>query len=309
MKQSFRQNSNPWYAPVTIHAWQQRLLSARTLALLLGVVVLGATELHFDWIEHAVGSYLVTTNPYRPKSGIGWRQGMEADKARQTLAEFSAQRQNSQIEAQRAISLGQVIGGIDSQKGAMISADHFVELYLKLPPAISHEIISPYTLLAKLSEGVWQRAFVERQGQQLRISLLDAGNQVLQRLAIGSELLGYIELGEVAVRAGLESMSDFADHIYPADRFFSILSTLSDGMRRRILSHPEDLLRVSGRVRRVAISDSPHDGGVDLGFEVDDADGPKVILMQGRFEDVWRLQSALEGRYPSEMRPASEESP
>ncbi len=98
-------------------------------------------------------------------------------------------------------------------------------------------------------------------------------------------------------------------HIDPADKFFSVLSTLNDGMRGRILSHPEDLLRVTGRVRRVGISDTPQGGAVDLGFEVDDANGPKVILMQGRFEDVWRLQSALEGRYPTETPLLREEAP
>jgi hypothetical protein len=309
VKQSLDQNLTPWYAPATIGGWRRRLLSARTLTLVLGLTLLISTELRFDWIERALGSYLVTTNPYRPKSGVGWRQGLEADKARQTLAEFSSQRQNSQIEAQRATSLGQVIDSVDGEKGAMISAEHFVELYLKLPPAISHEIVSPYVLLAKLSEGLWQRVFLDRQTEPLRLALLDANNQVIQRFSIGAELLGYIEQGEVAVRAGLDTMSDFAEHIYPADKFFSVLSTLSDGMRGRILSHPEDLLRVTGRVRRVGISDTPQGGTVDLGFEVDDANGPKVILMQGRFEDVWRLQSALEGRYPTQVPLSQEDVP
>lgn len=309
MKQSLQQSTTPWYAPATIGAWRRRLFSARTLALTLALTLLAATELRFDWMERAIGNYLVTTNPYRPQSGVGWRQGLEADKARQTLAEFSSQRQNSQMEAQRASSLNKALEGIGTEKGVMISAEHFVELYLKLSSAIAHEIISPYTILAKLSEGTWRRVYLDRHNHHVRISLLDTNNQVIQRFTIGTELLGYIETGEVAVRAGLDTMADFADHIYPADKFLSVLNTLSDGMRKRIVPNPEELLRITGRVRRVGISNTPQAGAVDLGFEVDDVNGPKVILMQGRFEDVWRLQSALEGRYPLPIASQQEDGP
>jgi hypothetical protein len=164
-----------------------------------------------------------------------------------------------------------------------------------LPPVLSHEIMSPYTLLTHMTGGQWQRAFLERHDKQLSIHLLDAQNQVLHRLNVGPLLLGHIERGEVAIQAGLDQLMDFAAHIYPAERFFKVLNTFPEDVQKRIISHPQDLLRVRGRIRRIAISSGAFGDAVDLGFEVEGLDGPRVILMQGDREDVRRFQRVLEG--------------
>lgn len=292
----FAQLRIPWYSPFSVTQWLRRLVSPRTWVFFLICLVLIFSELHFDWLEHLLGNYLSTTNAYRPQSGAIWEQGSQVDSAREALVEYSSQRQNSRIEAQRSTSLGQVVANIADDKGAMISADHFIELFLKLPPAISHEIISPYRLLAEISTGSWMRTFFERQDGQVTVYLLDEQNQVLDRMILVPELLDYIKRGEVAVSMGLDRMADFKAHIYPADRFFKALSGLSEDVRAGIVPRPEDLLRTPGRIRRVGISEVPQSGMVDLGFEIEGLDGPKVILTQGRYENVQRLQYVLEGR-------------
>jgi hypothetical protein len=284
----------PWYAPIDCTAWFRRLLSSRAVVLVLILVALVTTEFRFDWMERAAGAYLVTTNSYRPQSGTIWEQGHKADSARQTLAQYAVQRQNMQREAQQASSLGQVISSIAEEKGAMISSDHFLSLYLKLPPVLSNEIVSPYTLLTFTSTGKWERTFLEKQDHQLVIYLLDSQNQVIQRFNIGPELIEYIERGEVAVSSSLDQLSDFAAHIYPADRFFALLNALPEEVRKNIVAHPEELLRVSGRIRRVGISDGDFGDAVDLGFEVDTPDGTRVVLVQGARDEVRRLQHTLD---------------
>ncbi len=284
----------PWYAPPDMHTWRMRLIAPRTIVLLFTLALVVITEFRFDWIERLVGDYLLTTNAYRPRSGAIWEKGREADSARQALAQHADQRAHLQREMRRAESLGQVVAGIVDDKGAMISAEHFVELYLKLPPVLANEIASPYTLLSQLSSGRWQRTFFERQDQQLQVYLLDAGNQVTHRLQLSPDLLAHIERGEVAIRTGLDQLSDFTDHIYSADRFFSALDDLPETTRRRIVAHPQDLLRAQGRIERVGISNRMLGDAVDLGFEVIGFDGPRVILMQGVSDDVRRIQRTLE---------------
>jgi hypothetical protein len=284
----------PWYAPTDMRIWCSRLLAPRSVVLVCVLAVVGITEFRFDWIEKAVGAYLVSTNAYRPRSGAIWDKGREADSARQALAQYTDQRQDLQREVRQAVSLGQIVSNLAEGKGAMISAEHFVELYLKLPPVLSHEIASPYTLLTYLSSGRWQRTFLERQDQQLLVYMLDANNQVIHHLGIGQILLSHIERGEVAIRTGLDQLSDFNAHIYPAERFFAELAGMPEEARKRVVSHPEDLLRVDGRIERVGISDQIIGDAVDLGFEVNGLDGPRVILMQGVKQDVLWIQSILE---------------
>lgn len=284
----------PWYTPINFSAWSRRLLSPRAVVLVLVLAALSVSELRFDWMETAVGAYLVTTNTYRPQSGTIWEQGHKVDSARQTLAQVATQRLTIQQEARQAESLGQVISSLAKEKGAMISADHFLALYLKLPPVLSNEIASPYTLLSFTSIGKWQRTFLEKQDRQLVIYLLDTQNQVIHRFNIGPELIGHIERGEVAVSSSLDQLSDFAGHIYPADRFFASLNALPEKVRKNIVAHPEQLLRVSGRIRRVGISDGNFGDSVDLGFEVDSPQGAKVILVQGIRDSARRLQDDLD---------------
>lgn len=285
----------PWFAPTNFKAWRRRLISLRSVVLLLVMFTVVMTELRFDWIEKTVGAYLVTTNAYRPKSGTIWEKGLKVDSARQALNQYADQRQNIQSQVRKAESLARVIDTLGDGKGAMISAEHFLSLYAKLPPLLSHEIVSPYTLLTLTSGGQWQRTFLERQDGQVDLYMLDARSQVIHRLSIGSVLLGYIERGEVAVRAGLDQLSDFAGHIHTAEQFFKALDTLPEQMREQVVPQPEALLRTNGRIRRVGISDSTMDDTVDIGFEVADVDGPKVILVPGVAGAVRHLQSLLEG--------------
>jgi hypothetical protein len=150
-------------------------------------------------------------------------------------------------------------------------------------------------LLSFMSSGSWQRTYFERQDKQLMVYFLDANNQVLHRLVINQGLLAHIQRGEVAIDSGLEQLADFSAHIYPAELFFNTLNTFPADVRKGIISHPEDLLRISGRIARVGISENTMAGTVDLGFEVDAAEGTKVILVQGRVDDVRQLQWALDG--------------
>ena len=276
----------------------------RTALLLLTVFVLAATEFRFGWLENTVGAYLVSTNIGRPESGTIWDQGRQSELARQTLSQYLNQRQDAQREVRQATTMSQLVAGISAERGAMISAEHFIELYLKLPPVISHEIISPFTLLSQLSSDRWQRTFFERQDQQLSIYLLDGHNQVLHRLAIGPGLIEHIKQGEVAIHSSLGQLSDFADHIYDAENFFSLLNSLPEQVRKGIVASPEELLRVSGRIVKVGISNESMGSATALGFEVEDLQGAKVILMQGRTEDIERLRWMLESRSGAgRMRP------
>jgi hypothetical protein len=286
----------PWYAPASYKEYVRRWVSLRSILMLGLISILVVTEFRFDWLEGVVGAYLVTTNSARPESGTIWDQGRQSELARQTLNQYTNQRQDVQRGVRGATSLGQVLAGIDKDRGAMISAAHFIELYLKLPPALAHEVVSPYTLLGQLSASKWQRTFFEQQDQQLAIYLLDDHNQVLHRIDVGAELIEHIQQGEIAIHTGLHQLGDFAAHVYPADLFFNTLNTLPEEVRKGIVPSPEELLRISGRIVQVGISSEPMGDATELGFEVEDLQGSKVILTQGRTQDVQRLLWVLEYR-------------
>lgn len=298
-----------WYAPINLHMWRGRTVTLRSLMLMGVVFIFMATEFYFGWCEQMIGAYLVGTNSRRPQSGAIWEQGHQVDSARQVLTQYANELQGAQQVVRRATSMGQVVDGIKDNQGAMISAGHFIELYLKLPPVLSNEMLSPYALLAHLSSGQWRRTFFEQQDKQLAIYFLDGQNQVLHRLSVGSGLLAHIQSGEVAIQTSLYHLADFAAHIFPAERFFSTLITLPKEVREGIIAHPDDLLRVTGRIVRVGISSRTMGGTIDVGFEVETIHGAKVILMQGRQADVQQLLWLLESPPASGWLPGDEVQP
>jgi hypothetical protein len=291
----------PWYAPRNYKDYIRRWTAWPSVLLLGLITILLVTEFRFSWLEKAVGAYLETTNSSRPESGAIWDQGRQSESARQTLNEYLNQRQGVQREVREASSLGQVLAGLGEDRTAMISAGHFIELYLKLPPVLAYEVVSPYVLLGQLSTRKWQRTFFEQQDRQLAIYLLDDQNQVLHRIAVGDEMMEYIRQGEIALHTGLHQLGDFAAHVYPAEVFFNTLNQMPEEVRKGIVPSPEELLRISGRVTQVGISSRPTGDVTELGFEVEDLQGAKVFLTQSRTRDVQQMLWILEYREDDDL--------
>ena len=283
------------FAPQSFKASLVRLLAPRCVVLLVVAAGLAAAEFRFDWLESAIGAYLVTTNSMRPESGAIWEQGRQSDQARKALTRYTRQRSDVQREARRAATMGQVVAGMTADRGAIISAARFVELYLKLPPDLSHKIVSPYTLLIGLSGGQWRRTFFELRGPGLTINFLGRQSQVLQRIDVDAGLVELIRRGEVAIQTTLHQLGDFSSNIFSAQRFFAAFEQLSPVVRQGVLAHPEQLLAIRGRITRVGIGAEAVDDAIYLGFEIEEAGGTKVILTQGRAGDVRRLLWELAG--------------
>jgi hypothetical protein len=267
------------------------LRNGLVLVLVVALVVL---EMRFDWAERLLGAYLVTTNSHRPESGAIWEVGHHTSAARETLEALVSERQALQSQAEEAVSLAELFAQLAQRDSLMLSADQFLRLYSALPATLRQEVVSPYRLLALVHQGRWERTFFQKQGATVALHLLDGHNSVLSTLTISDTVREYIDRGEVAVAGRLSSLSDFARQIYPADLFFETLATLPEAVQQGVLPQPESLLASTDRILRVGVSSDAFDGAVTLGFEREGADGPRVILLQGREWDVWQLVRRLD---------------
>lgn len=283
-----------WIEPNSLSEGVRRLLVPRNGLLMLVVVALVVLEMRFDWAERLLGSYLVTTNNHRPESGAIWEVGHQTTAARQALDALVNERQSLQSQVEEAVSLADVLTQLAQRDSLMLSADQFLRLYGALPATLRQEVVSPYRLLTLIHQGRWERTFFQKQGEAVALHLLDGHNNVLSTLSISETVREYIDRGEVAVAGRLASLSDFANQIYPADRFFQALEALPEAVQRGILAQPEALLASPDRILKVGVSSEAYDGTVALGFEREGADGPRVILLQGREWDVWQLIRQLE---------------
>jgi len=286
---------NAWSHPQTIGDWLKDMVALRTIVLVLLISLGFIAELRFDWAEHLVGRYLVTTNPFRPESGAIWEKGHRTEDARQVLEKIVTDKQAVQREARDAQNFTQIAQALSRGIELIISADHFRHLYNELPPELAAELLSPYTLVRIISKNEWDRAFFEPGASGFSIYFLNKDNRVLQQLTVSADMLARMEQGETPRIDRLENLPQFANRIYTADRFFRALESVSEDVRRQGVPWPENLLKSPGRVSRVAISDEVFSGYIELGFELEEPTQTRVILFQGRDWAVARIRAVLEG--------------
>ena len=289
--------------PQTGKEWIRTLFTWRPMLLLLLMSSIFLTELRFDWAERLLGAYLTTTNALRPESGAIWEKGHRTMTARQTLEQIVTDRLSTQREALNAQSFTEVDNVIGDGKGVMVSDDHFRRLYQNLPLAVAQDIVSPYELLQLLSDGRWIRTYFEKTTEGLSVYLLDSANRVLRQFDLSQTLLQRLERGEILEAQSLDELPNYENRIYPADRFFGVLESLPEDLRRAVVPQPEVLLNSTGRIARVGISDEAVSGFIELGFESVDGNRHWVIPVQGHELAVWQLRSRLEGKHrPSTLR-------
>ena len=276
-----------------------RRQTARTLTrpvlALAALLALIASEMKLNWTERLVGSYLVAVNDDRPESGAIWEKGRKTQTARLAVEKLAADREAHQRMARNAGTLNEIIASLVPGQGVMLSAEHFRELYQRIPSGISAEMISPFELLRFASEKRWTRAYLEKSADGLMVYLLEPNNHVLRQVRVAAGTLALMARRSDMTSQSLEDMASFQNRIYPAERFFAVLASLPEEDRRGLIAQPERLLDVSGQITRVGISDEALSGFVDMGVEVQTGAQRRVFLLQGQDWAVWRLRSLLEG--------------
>jgi hypothetical protein len=285
-----------WIQPRNFNEWSRRMVALRPLLLLVMAGILLVSELRFDWMERALGAYLVTTNLERPQSGAIWEKGLRTITAREALEKIVNDRRAVEREARNAASLQEIASGLAPGRGVMVSADHFRRLYLQLSPGIAQEIISPFEILQLFNSPGWHRTYLEKEDRKLRVFLLDADNRVLRQLELLPEALLYMAGENNASPESLEGMPNFENRIYPSGKFFNTLAALPEDVRRSIIPSPERLLGLDGRITRVGISDEAAAGSIEMGFEYLSGTRRRVAVVRGREWAVWRLRAMLENR-------------
>ncbi|MBC2711918.1 MAG: hypothetical protein HGJ94_13300 [Desulfosarcina sp.] len=285
-----------WSEPQDLKTWMVRGLSFRGTVLFLAVLAILISEVRFSWVEVLVGRYLVVTNIHRPESGSVWEQGRLKQVATQTLEQMATRQLTAQREAREATSLAQLIEGLSASQGTMISAVQFRTLYSQIPEAVARTLFSPILMLRISAEKSWDRVYMERENGQVGIYLLDRSNNVLSYTTLTDQQLRSTGTEPPVLTGVLDEQPEFAGRIYPADRFFMALDTLSPETQRGVLSQPGTLLAVEGTPVRVGISDEVNADMIRIGVEMDTPQGRQILLAMGQEWAVWQVRMLLEPR-------------
>ena len=284
-----------WYHPRDLGEYIRRLWAPHVMLSAAVVFCLVLGELRFDWAERIMGAYLATTNASRPESGQIWEVGQQAYSAHQALEKIVTDRRSNQREARESTAFIALAERLQPGEGAMLSVDHFRRLYLDLPETPAREMVPPLRLLEILSQRRCDRVYVRKDptGSGLTVHLLDSDNQVLETLALPSNLLWLSREPEALQEGRLEQWPEFEGRIFPADQFFNQLGDLPEEVREAVVTQPRRLLEIEGPIVRVGISNKVSGGYIRLGFEALVAGSPRVLMTRGREWAVWQVHSRL----------------
>ena len=285
-----------WSEPQDLKTWMARGLSLRGTVLFLSALAILISEVRFSWVEVLVGRYLAVTNSHRPESGSVWEQGRLKQVATQTLEQMVTQQLTAQREAHEASSLAQLIDGLSESQGAMISAEQFKRLYIQIPEAAARNLFSPILMLRIGAEKSWDRVYMERENDQVGIYLLDRDNNVLSYKTLTDQQLKSTGTEPHILPGTLDEQPEFTGRIYPADRFFMALDTLTPEIQRGVLSQPSTLLSAQGTPLRVGVSDEVDADMIRIGIEMDTPQGRQIVLTMGQEWAVWQVRMLLEPR-------------
>lgn len=292
-----------WSQPQDVHSWIERGLSFRGAALLLAILAILISEMRFSWVEVLVGHYLAVTNAHRPESGNVWEQGRLKQVATRTLEQMVTRQLTAQREAREAASLNQLIEGLSDSSGIMISAAQFRSLYSQIPESLARTLFSPVFMLRISAEKSWERVYMERENGKVGIYLLDRGNNVLSYTTVTDRQLQSAGGESSFISGTLDGQPEFAGRIFPADRFFMALDTLSPEIQQGVLAHPGAVLGAEGTPVRVGFSDEVNADTIRIGIEMESPAGRRILLTSGQEWAVWQVRTLLD---PLVSRPTSQ---
>jgi hypothetical protein len=284
-----------WYEPSNFSEWFKRAFSFLNIAVFMITAIFFISELRFDWFENLVGSYLVSTNEYRPKTGVIWETGKHTTDAHEYLNKIINRKEDTQQNVYKASSFSNLVSDILPGDWVTLEKKHFKSLYMSLEKSMAVKIVDPVQLIWLFKSSMLDRIFCEGIPGGIKIYFIDSENRVIKQIELKNQDIIDIESGEQAVPGELSNMEGFLGRIYPAEKFFDAVFKLPSDILPDLMVNPEILLAQKGEIIKIGIWNVTQNGYIKLGFEFETEAERKIVFLKGREWAVWQLSLYLQG--------------
>jgi len=284
-----------WYEPLNFSEWVRRTFSFLNIAVFIFTATFVFSEFRFDWFENLVGTYLASTNEYRPEEGAIWKTGKQTSNAHEYLKEIISKKEDTRLSVHQASSFFDLASNILPGEWVTLEKQQFKTLYLTLEKTTALKIIKPAQLLWLLKGSSLDRIFCEGVLDGIKIYFINSENRVIKLIDLKKEDLIEIENGNQPVSGALSQMEGFLGRIYPAQNFFDALLKLPPDIIPDLMVNSESLLKQDGKIINVGIWNEAENGYIKLGFEFEEKGGKQVVFIKGREWAVWQLSLNLKG--------------
>jgi len=284
-----------WYEPLNFSEWLRRTFSFLNIAVFIITATFIFSEFRFDWVENLVGSYLTSTNEFRPETGAIWETGKQTSNAHEYLNKIINKKEDTRQNVYQASTFSDLASGVSPGEWVTLEKQQFKTLYLTLEKSTALKIIEPAQLVWLLNGSSLDRIFCEGITGGIKIYFIDSENRVIKQIDLRKEDILEIENGDKPVPGELADMEGFLGRIYPAPFFFDTLFKLPADIIPDLIVNPKALLKQEGKIINIGIWNESENGYIKLGFEFEEAGGKQVVFIKGREWAVWQLSLNLRG--------------
>ncbi|NOX32742.1 MAG: hypothetical protein GXP56_03245 [Deltaproteobacteria bacterium] len=284
-----------WHEPLDFHEWLKRAFSFLNIAVFIVTAIFVFSEFRFDWFESLVGTYLVTTNEFRPETGAVWETGKQTSSAHEYLNKIIDKKEDVRLNVHQASSFLDLASSVLPGEWVTLEKQQFKILYLSLEKSTALKIIEPARLLWLLKASSLDRIFCEGIPGGVKIYFIDSENRVIKQIDLKKEHILEIENSKKPVAGQLADMEGFLGRIYPAKVFFKAFFKLPADIIPDLIVNPESLLKQGGRIINIGIWNEAENGYIKLGFEFEEKGVKQVVFIKGREWAVWQLSLNLKG--------------
>ncbi len=284
-----------WYEPLSFSERFKRIFSFLNIALFMFTAVYVFSEFRFDWFEKLVGSYLASTNEFRPETGAVWEIGKQTTNAHESLNAIVSKKEDIRQTVNKAGSFSELLSSLLPGEWVTLEKQQFKSLYLSLEKSSSLKIIDPARLVWLINGSNLDRIFCEGIKGGIKIFFIDSDNKVIKEIELKKEDIIEIENADKPITGILTDMAGFKGRIYPTQIFFDALLKLPAEIIPDLMVGSEALLRQEGKIIRVGIFNEAVNGYIKLGFEFEAPGGNQIVLLKGREWAVWQLSLNLKG--------------
>ncbi len=284
-----------WYEPLNFSEWLRRTFSFLNIAVFIVTATFIFSEFRFNWFENIVGSYLASTNEFRPETGAIWETGKQTSNAHEYLNKIISKKEDTRQNVHQATTFFDLASGILPGEWIILEKQQFKLFYLTLARPVASKIIEPAQLVWLLNGSSLDRIFCEGITGGIKIYFIDSENRVIKQIDFRKKDILEIENSEKPVPGELADMDGFLGRIYPVQNFFDALFKLPADIIPDLMVNSETLLKQDGKITNIGIWNEAENGYIKIGFEFEGKDSRQVVFVKGREWAVWQLSLNLKG--------------
>lgn len=252
---------------LTRHRRWNRKYWIAAIVLFVGITVL---EWRTDFVEKALGHYLVWQNAGREKVGRRWQVEKKQVLAGTRLEKLSQELRSREKQLAAISSFDQLLDLVAQEKQVVLPDHHFVRLYETLPWYLKTLLLPPDSLVALQLVGGLENVLFNQAREQVEVLVLAGESRVSHYSLLSDAQVEILRNHGQLVPMNIAADPRYQGRLFAFPAFWKMLSSAQEGqVQEQFLEALPALLEHARPTTKIGISNSMVDQFVEIAVAPD----------------------------------------